>query len=191
MVSNKKIGLQILEIVSKNIFLQRCHKKYTVLVGTDFGWFVGWKNYLNTCFKMQLLYSFRRSFALQKWSNWQLCDLLFLPIKSIHLCFRTRLEELRMFLENETWELCPVKSSFSILQLHVRSMNKTYKCINTCITKSPGVLRSSKIRENVQMFLMASKSSSILLHDIRNLGVKWFWNRRVSVSGRQRYYGRC
>ncbi|KAM9097634.1 syndetin isoform 2-T2 [Sarcophilus harrisii] len=31
---------------------------------------------------------------------------------------RTRLDELRMFLENETWELCPVKSSFSILQLH-------------------------------------------------------------------------
>ncbi|XP_069504568.1 syndetin isoform X2 [Ambystoma mexicanum] len=31
---------------------------------------------------------------------------------------RTRLEELRMFLENETWELCPVKYNFSILQLH-------------------------------------------------------------------------
>ncbi|MXQ83354.1 hypothetical protein E5288_WYG001435 [Bos mutus] len=31
---------------------------------------------------------------------------------------RTRLDELRMFLENETWELCPVKSNFSILQLH-------------------------------------------------------------------------
>ncbi|XP_051527047.1 syndetin isoform X3 [Myxocyprinus asiaticus] len=31
---------------------------------------------------------------------------------------RTRLEELRMFLENETWELCPVKSNFSIAQLH-------------------------------------------------------------------------
>ncbi|XP_030056373.1 syndetin isoform X2 [Microcaecilia unicolor] len=31
---------------------------------------------------------------------------------------RTRLEELRMFLENETWELCPVKSNFIILQLH-------------------------------------------------------------------------
>uniref|UniRef100_A0A4W4H0M1 VPS50 EARP/GARPII complex subunit n=1 Tax=Electrophorus electricus TaxID=8005 RepID=A0A4W4H0M1_ELEEL len=31
---------------------------------------------------------------------------------------RTRLEELRMFLENETWELCPVKSNFSITQLH-------------------------------------------------------------------------
>ncbi|XP_006991265.1 syndetin [Peromyscus maniculatus bairdii] len=31
---------------------------------------------------------------------------------------RIRLDELRMFLENETWELCPVKSNFSILQLH-------------------------------------------------------------------------
>lgn len=38
----------------------------------------------------------------------------------IHYLFlRTRLDELRMFLENETWELCPVKSNFSILQLHV------------------------------------------------------------------------
>lgn len=24
-----------------------------------------------------------------------------------------------MFLENETWELCPVKSNFNIAQLHV------------------------------------------------------------------------
>lgn len=32
---------------------------------------------------------------------------------------RARLEELRMFLENETWELCPVKSNFNIAQLHV------------------------------------------------------------------------
>ncbi|XP_051925217.1 syndetin isoform X2 [Hippocampus zosterae] len=31
---------------------------------------------------------------------------------------RARLEELRMFLENETWELCPVKSNFNISQLH-------------------------------------------------------------------------
>ncbi|XP_041367289.1 syndetin-like [Gigantopelta aegis] len=30
---------------------------------------------------------------------------------------RARLDELRMFLENEGWELCPVKSNFSILQL--------------------------------------------------------------------------
>ncbi|XP_077867411.1 syndetin-like, partial [Saccoglossus kowalevskii] len=30
---------------------------------------------------------------------------------------RARMDELRMFLENEAWELCPVKSSFSILNL--------------------------------------------------------------------------
>ncbi|KAL5006892.1 hypothetical protein ScPMuIL_015698 [Solemya velum] len=30
---------------------------------------------------------------------------------------RARMDELRMFLENEGWELCPVKSSFQIMQL--------------------------------------------------------------------------
>ncbi|XP_064613648.1 LOW QUALITY PROTEIN: syndetin-like [Liolophura sinensis] len=30
---------------------------------------------------------------------------------------RARMEELRMFLENEGWEICPVKSNFTILQL--------------------------------------------------------------------------
>lgn len=30
-----------------------------------------------------------------------------------------RLDELRIFFENEMWELCPVKSSFSILKLQV------------------------------------------------------------------------
>ncbi|XP_046985077.1 syndetin [Schistocerca americana] len=34
--------------------------------------------------------------------------------KSYH---RERLEELRLFLENENWELCPVKNNFTILQL--------------------------------------------------------------------------
>lgn len=78
-------------------------------------------------------------------NNGLLPDLLLLPINSIHtLYFRTRLEELRMFLENETWELCPVKSSFSILQLHVCPMNNTYKYINSVTAKSPGVLRSTK-----------------------------------------------
>ena len=32
------------------------------------------------------------------------------------------MDELRMFLENEGWELCPVKSSFSIMQLQVRTV---------------------------------------------------------------------
>lgn len=30
-----------------------------------------------------------------------------------------RLEELRIFLENESWEMCPVKPEFTILQLQV------------------------------------------------------------------------
>ncbi|TMS18357.1 Syndetin, partial [Larimichthys crocea] len=37
---------------------------------------------------------------------------------------RARLEELRMFLENETWELCPVKSNFNIAQLHVSKLRR-------------------------------------------------------------------
>ncbi|XP_063042025.1 syndetin isoform X2 [Engraulis encrasicolus] len=44
---------------------------------------------------------------------------------------RARLEELRMFLENETWELCPVKSNFSIAQLH------EFKFMGQC--RSPSV----------------------------------------------------
>lgn len=53
------------------------------------------------------------------------------PVFSPHtvLCYvgslRARLEELRMFLENETWELCPVKSNFNIAQLHVSQHHKT------------------------------------------------------------------
>ncbi|XP_034096722.1 syndetin [Gymnodraco acuticeps] len=44
---------------------------------------------------------------------------------------RARLEELRMFLENETWELCPVKSNFNISQLH------EFKFMGQC--RSPSV----------------------------------------------------
>lgn len=32
-----------------------------------------------------------------------------------------------MFLENETWELCPVKSNFNIAQLHVSESKKKKK----------------------------------------------------------------
>ncbi|TWW65723.1 Syndetin [Takifugu flavidus] len=45
--------------------------------------------------------------------------------------FKARLEELRMFLENETWELCPVKSNFNIAQLH------EFKFMGQC--RSPSV----------------------------------------------------
>ena len=33
--------------------------------------------------------------------------------------FRVKMDELRMFLENEGWELCPVRSNFNLLQLLV------------------------------------------------------------------------
>lgn len=33
--------------------------------------------------------------------------------------FRAKMDELRMFLENEGWELCPVKSAFHVLNLVV------------------------------------------------------------------------
>lgn len=48
----------------------------------------------------------------------------FLNFTSLHP-LRARLEELRMFLENETWELCPVKSNFNISQLHVSAHRNT------------------------------------------------------------------
>lgn len=32
---------------------------------------------------------------------------------------RSRMDELRIFLENEGWEICPVKPNFTILQLQV------------------------------------------------------------------------
>lgn len=35
----------------------------------------------------------------------------------------SRLEELKIFLENESWEICPVKSKFDILQLQVGFLN--------------------------------------------------------------------
>ncbi|XP_047663915.1 syndetin isoform X1 [Tachysurus fulvidraco] len=61
---------------------------------------------------------------------------------------RTRLEELRMFLENETWELCPVKSNFSITQLH------EFKFMGQC--RSPSVSPSrqpaSSYSEELSLF---------------------------------------
>ena len=34
-------------------------------------------------------------------------------------CFRNRLDELRAFLENEAWEICPVRTSFTYYSLRV------------------------------------------------------------------------
>ncbi|CAL1590009.1 unnamed protein product [Knipowitschia caucasica] len=54
---------------------------------------------------------------------------------------RARLEELRMFLENETWELCPVKSNFNISQLH------EFKFLSQC--RSPSVSPSKQSSSGV------------------------------------------
>ncbi|CAJ1083919.1 syndetin [Xyrichtys novacula] len=64
---------------------------------------------------------------------------------------RARLEELRMFLENETWELCPVKSNFNIAQLH------EFKFMGQCRSPSVSPSRqatssSSPAQEELSLF---------------------------------------
>uniref|UniRef100_A0A3Q4GSU3 VPS50 EARP/GARPII complex subunit n=1 Tax=Neolamprologus brichardi TaxID=32507 RepID=A0A3Q4GSU3_NEOBR len=64
---------------------------------------------------------------------------------------RARLEELRMFLENETWELCPVKSNFNIAQLH------EFKFMGQCRSPSVSPSRqaassSSSAQEELSLF---------------------------------------
>nr|XP_028605912.1 syndetin isoform X2 [Podarcis muralis] len=61
---------------------------------------------------------------------------------------RTRLEELRMFLENETWELCPVKSSFSILQLHEFKFMAQSRSPSVSPSKQP----ASEIERTITLF---------------------------------------
>ncbi|XP_023815573.1 syndetin [Oryzias latipes] len=63
---------------------------------------------------------------------------------------RARLEELRMFLENETWELCPVKSNFNIAQLH------EFKFMGQC--RSPSV---SPSRQAVSTSYAAQEDQSL------------------------------
>uniref|UniRef100_A0A673FSR2 Syndetin-like n=1 Tax=Sinocyclocheilus rhinocerous TaxID=307959 RepID=A0A673FSR2_9TELE len=60
---------------------------------------------------------------------------------------RTRLEELRMFLENETWELCPVKSNFSIAQLH------EFRFMGQCRSPSVSPSRQPESTEPVELCL--------------------------------------
>uniref|UniRef100_A0A8C1WLF5 VPS50 EARP/GARPII complex subunit n=1 Tax=Cyprinus carpio TaxID=7962 RepID=A0A8C1WLF5_CYPCA len=60
---------------------------------------------------------------------------------------RTRLEELRMFLENETWELCPVKYNFSIAQLH------EFKFMGQCRSPSVSPSRQPESTETVELSL--------------------------------------
>ena len=52
--------------------------------------------------------------------------------------YRARLDELRIFLETEAWELCPVRSSFTIRKLRVCELHYTYY-IQTLIIGSQNV----------------------------------------------------
>ncbi|KAB1276690.1 Syndetin [Camelus dromedarius] len=69
--------------------------------------------------------------------------------KNYHsICFlflRTRLDELRMFLENETWELCPVKSNFSILQLHEFKFMEQSRSPSVSPSKQPSSTSSKTV----------------------------------------------
>ncbi|XP_077713069.1 syndetin isoform X3 [Canis aureus] len=58
---------------------------------------------------------------------------------------RTRLDELRMFLENETWELCPVKSNFSILQLHEFKFMEQSRSPSVSPSKQPASTSSKTV----------------------------------------------
>uniref|UniRef100_A0A8D0Q3G9 VPS50 subunit of EARP/GARPII complex n=1 Tax=Sus scrofa TaxID=9823 RepID=A0A8D0Q3G9_PIG len=58
---------------------------------------------------------------------------------------RTRLDELRMFLENETWELCPVKSNFSILQLHEFKFMEQSRSPSVSPSKQPSSTSSKTV----------------------------------------------
>lgn len=58
---------------------------------------------------------------------------------------RIRLDELRMFLENETWELCPVKSNFSILQLHEFKFLEQSRSPSVSPSKQPSATSSKPV----------------------------------------------
>ena len=45
--------------------------------------------------------------------------------------FRSRLDELRIFLEVEAWEVCPVRSSFNLHKLRASSIGNKQRYIHT------------------------------------------------------------
>lgn len=70
------------------------------------------------------------------------------------------LEELKMFLENETWQCCPVKADFSIFNL------QEYKFLK----KNPNQLHfSSPVLESVERNIQSSNQKSLIEMDKFNL----------------------
>uniref|UniRef100_A0A8C7GKZ1 VPS50 subunit of EARP/GARPII complex n=1 Tax=Oncorhynchus kisutch TaxID=8019 RepID=A0A8C7GKZ1_ONCKI len=78
---------------------------------------------------------------------------------------RTRLEELRMFLENETWDWCPVKSNFNITQLH--EFKFMGQCRSPSVSPSRQVL-SSQDQEVLSLFELFSQEGNPFERHIDN-----------------------
>ncbi|KAF8561878.1 hypothetical protein P879_07247, partial [Paragonimus westermani] len=83
-------------------------------------------------------------------------DLLEVLRASIHKFFRDfhkkHLERLRMFLENETWEMCPVKASFTVMDLHeFRSF--------------PGLFRTDLNQAETKQFLLDGETECGMMYD--------------------------
>ena len=55
------------------------------------------------------------------------------------------LDELKMFLENETWQLCPVKSSFSIFKLHEYKFLKESRFGQTSVVAEEKTVKSRPV----------------------------------------------
>lgn len=83
---------------------------------------------------------------------------------------RARLEELRMFLENEGWELCPVKSNFSILQLLEFRFLRNCRMLPTgTIASPPSSPAHSKSDTSLSnTFFQHSQSGFVNPFDIQN-----------------------
>ncbi|KAF0304932.1 Syndetin [Amphibalanus amphitrite] len=58
----------------------------------------------------------------------------------IHVYHRARLEELRMFLENEAWEVCPVKPTFSVHNLQEFKHLRRQHLLQSDVEPEPRVL---------------------------------------------------
>ncbi|XP_022337065.2 syndetin-like isoform X3 [Crassostrea virginica] len=71
---------------------------------------------------------------------------------------RYRMEELRMFLENEGWELCPVKLSFSYVQLLGNKflLNQEFGFMKSWMKSSAMTLNSSSTEDATDTTMMGS-----------------------------------
>lgn len=103
--------------------------------------------------------------------------------KSYHV---THLEELKMFMENETWQLCPVKTNFSIFKLHEYKFLKENKfdenhlanvCVNNMIM-SNDYLNESKSQSSQEANTSVNELES--LKDIQSSSSSFDLNHNIT-----------